>query len=82
MRCSSRHRTASTPRAPPRPPAITSRSANSISSAAPKYSSPMLRPPTIVTWLSAVNDLLCMRRFKREKSGRVARQAIVRLAKG
>ena len=35
---------------------------------APKYSSAMLRPPTIVAWLSTVNDLLCMRRFTRVKS--------------
>ncbi|HEY3179997.1 MAG TPA: SDR family NAD(P)-dependent oxidoreductase [Casimicrobiaceae bacterium] len=31
---------------------------------------PMLRPPTTLTWLSAVNDLLCMRRFTRVKSVR------------
>ena len=37
---------------------------------APKYSSPTLRPPMIVAWLSAVNDLLCMRRLAREKSVR------------
>jgi hypothetical protein len=35
---------------------------------ASKYSSPMFRPPTIVIWLSAVIDLLCMRRLTREKS--------------
>jgi len=45
-----------------------SRSTNRIACPAPKYSSPTLRPPTIVTWLSTVNDLLCMRRFSREKS--------------
>src|SRR6185436_2761067 len=28
----------------------------------------MFRPPTIVSWLSAVIDLLCMRRLTREKS--------------
>jgi hypothetical protein len=28
----------------------------------------MLRPPTTLTWLSTVNDLLCMRRFTRVKS--------------
>ena len=28
----------------------------------------MFRPPTIVIWLSAVIDLLCMRRLTREKS--------------
>ena len=52
------------------PMAITSRSEKRTPSVAPKYSSPMLRPPTIVTWLSAVNDLLCMRRLSREKSVR------------
>jgi len=38
---------------------------NSIRPPAPKYSSPTLRPPTIVAWPSAVNALLCMRRFRR-----------------
>ena len=67
-RCSSRHRTPWTPRTPPVPAASTSRSANVRPAPAPKYSSAMLRPPTTVAWLSAVNDLLCMRRFTRVKS--------------
>ncbi|CFN82579.1 Uncharacterised protein [Bordetella pertussis] len=29
-----------------------------------------MRPPMMVAWLSTVNDLLCMRRFRREKSVR------------
>ena len=37
---------------------------------APKYSLAMLRPPTTATWLSAVNDLLCIRWFTRVKSVR------------
>ena len=49
------------------PTAITSRSTKTTPSPAPKYSLPMLRPPTIVTWLSTVNDLLCMRRLTRRK---------------
>ena len=50
------------------PMATTSRSANSTPSVAAKYSSPMLRPPTMLAWLSAVKLLLCMRRCVREKS--------------
>ena len=38
----------------------------------------MLRPPTIVAWLSAVNDLLCMRRFTRVKSVRKSSDAQAR----
>ena len=55
-------------RAPRSRAASTSRSANADRLSAPKYSSPTLRPPTMVAWLSAVNDLLCMRRLTRAKS--------------
>jgi hypothetical protein len=42
----------------------------------------MLRPPTIVTWLSAVSDLLCMRRLTREKSVTTQRPRAERDAAG
>ena len=67
-RCSSRDRTPATPRAPPRRRRARRGRRTRRRCPAPKYSLPMLRPPTIVTWLSAVNDLLCMRRFTRVKS--------------
>ena len=68
--CSSRDRTPSTRRAPPGRPRARRGRRTPTPLPAPKYSLPTLRPPTTLTWLSAVNDLLCMRRFTRVKSVR------------
>ena len=64
---SSSGRRTPTRRAPPGPTMPKSRSTKFISSLAPKYSSPRLRPPTIAKRLSAIQVLLCMRRLMRLK---------------
>jgi hypothetical protein len=63
------------------PNVSTSRSVNATSPA-PKYSSPMLRPPRIAAWLSATNALLCMRRFTRDMSPSMPSARKLRLATG
>ena len=52
-----------------------SRSAKLAASLAPKYSFPILRPPTIATCPSAMNDLLCIRRLVRREVGDDAEHA-------
>lgn len=64
------------------PMPITSRSPKRARSPLPKYSSAMLRPPMIVTWLSTVKDLLCIRRLTRRKLQTASQKRAVRLAKG